>query len=102
AALEDPRVRSLTVIDALGAVIAWHQGHLLPLSEALTGDPRCRLQQGDFFALVAGDGFGPETPAPCDAVLLDVDHTPRNVLHPSHAPFYEADGLARLADLLRP
>lgn len=102
AALEDPRVRSLTVIDALGAVIGWHRDHLLPLSEVLTSDPRCRLQQGDFFALVAGDGFGPATPTPCDVVLLDVDHTPRNVLHPSHAPFYEVEGLRRLTRLLRP
>ena len=47
-------------------------------------------------------GVGPETPWPCDAFLLDVDHTPRNVLHPSHAPFYEADGLVRMAGLLRP
>ena len=37
-----------------------------------------------------------------DAVLLDVDHTPRHVLHPSHAPFYTATGLRRLARHLRP
>ena len=35
-------------------------------------------------------------------MLLDVDHSPRNVLHPSHAPFYAPDGLRRLAALLRP
>lgn len=102
AALEDERVASLTVIDALGAVIGWHRDGLLPLSVALTADLRCRLQQGDFFALVAGEGFGPGVGRPCDAVLLDVDHTPRNVLHPSHAPFYEVAGLRRLAALLRP
>ncbi len=102
AALEDRRVASLTVVDALAAVIGWHEAGLLPLSAALTGDPRCRLVEGDFFALVADGGFGPGVAVPCDAVLLDVDHTPRNVLHPSHAPFYEVDGLARLASLLRP
>jgi len=35
-------------------------------------------------------------------VLLDVDHSPRHVLHPSHAAFYSRDGLARLAERLRP
>ena len=37
-----------------------------------------------------------------DAVLLDVDHTPRHVLHPSHAAFYEPAGLRRLARHLKP
>lgn len=102
AALEDARVASLTVVDALGAVIDWHRDGLLPLSASLTGDPRCRFVEGDVFALVAAGDLGPGTPWPCDAFLLDVDHTPRNVLHPSHAPFYEVEGLARLAGLLRP
>ena len=99
AALDDPRVRSLQVVDALDVVIEWHQQELLPETAGLAADPRCRLVLGDFFALVAsGAGFG----APVHVVLLDVDHTPRHVLHPSHAPFYEPAGLARLRDLLVP
>lgn len=102
AVLEDPRVRSVTVVEALGEVIGWHRAHLLPLSVGLTSDPRCHLVEGDFFALVAaGDGVvGGSTPS--DAVLVDVDHTPRHVLHPSHASFYEPDGLARLSAVLAP
>ena len=41
-------------------------------------------------------------PALLHAILLDIDHTPRYVLHPSHADFYSAEGLARLAALLHP
>lgn len=100
--LDDPRVRSLSVIEALGEVVGWHRDGRLPVSEVLTADPRCRLWEADFFALVAGDGFGPDMPGPCDAVLLDIDHTPRNVLHPSHSPFYEVRGLRRLSALLHP
>src|SRR5207245_8503633 len=37
-----------------------------------------------------------------DAVLLDVDHSPRKLLHPRHAALYEPAGLARLASHLRP
>ncbi len=101
--LEDPRVRSLHVVEALGAVIDWHQRALLPYASQLTEDGRCRLVQGDFFALVAGgEPFGPDAPEQLHAVLLDVDHTPRHVLHPSHAAFYTADGLRRLASRLHP
>ena len=30
------------------------------------------------------------------AILLDVDHSPRHVLHPSHAAFYTAEGLGAM------
>jgi spermidine synthase len=97
AALEDPRVRSLRVVDALEAVIGWHLDGVLPLAATLTGDARCELVHGDFFALAATGALGP-----AHVVLLDVDHSPRAVLHPSHAPFYTADGLRRLAAGLHP
>ncbi|RZT78095.1 spermidine synthase [Micromonospora violae] len=104
AALGDPRVRSLLVVEAIEDVIDWHRRGLLPFAAGLAEDPRTRFVQADFFAAVAGDtGFDTEVPARrFDAVLLDVDHSPRNVLHPSHAAFYRPDGLRRLAALLRP
>ncbi|MGW4465119.1 spermidine synthase [Micromonospora sp. NPDC004704] len=104
AALADPRVRSLTVVEALDEVIGWHRDNLLPYAAELTSDPRTRLVHGDFFAMAAsGSGF--DTGAPgrrFDAVLLDVDHSPRQVLHPRNAAFYTPAGLRRLADRLRP
>jgi spermidine synthase len=103
AVLDDPRVRALHVVEALPEVIEWHERRLLPLSDALTADPRCHLVHGDFFALVASaSGFGPDAPERCHAVLVDIDHTPRHLLHPSHAPFYEAAGLRRLTERLHP
>lgn len=103
AALGDARVRSLHVVEALGEVIGWHQQHLLPAAASLVDDPRCHLVQADFFATVATGGpFGPAAPDRVHAVLLDVDHTPHHLLHPSHAPFYTAEGLGRLAERLHP
>jgi spermidine synthase len=104
AVLENPDVRSLIVVDALAEVIEWHEQGLLPLGKQLTGDPRCRLVNGDFFALSASeDGFDPETPRRrFDAILVDIDHSPRNLLHPRHAALYEPEGLARLAAHLHP
>ncbi|MFF5056059.1 spermidine synthase [Micromonospora sp. NPDC000663] len=104
AALDDPRVRSLLVVEAIEDVIDWHRRGLLPFTAGLAEDPRTRFVQADFFAAVAGGtGFDADEPGRrFDAVLLDVDHSPRNVLHPSHADFYTPQGLRRLAALLRP
>jgi spermidine synthase len=103
AVLDDPRVRSLHVIEALGEVIDWHRRGLLPLSDALTSDERCTLVNDDFFVMVAsGSSFGPDTPQRADAILVDIDHTPQHLLHPSHASFYEPEGQRRLADRLNP
>ena len=102
--LEDARVRELVVVDALPAVIDWHRRGLVPLGPRVAGDPRCRLVEGDFFALVAaGAGLdGGPAARTFDAVVLDVDHAPDHVLHPSHAPFYTRAGLTALTAHLRP
>jgi spermidine synthase len=104
AVLEDPRVASLVVVDAVGEVISWHERGLLPEAAALTADPRSRLVEGDFFAMAAGDaGFDPDAPGRrFDAILLDVDHSPRHVLAPANAALYTAAGMRRLAAHLRP
>ncbi len=102
-ALEDPRVRSLAVVEALAPVIGWHERRLLPDVAGLTDDPRTQLVHGDFFALASGTtGFGGGTPALLHAVLLDIDHTPGHLLHPSHAAFYSPDGLRALRRHLHP
>ncbi len=102
AVLEDPLVRSMAVVEALPDVIDWHERELVPGAAALTSDPRTRLVNDDFFAMVAaGTGFDRETPGRrFHAVLLDVDHSPRHVLHPSHASFYTRAGLRRLSRFL--
>jgi spermidine synthase len=104
AALENTGVRSLIVVDALAEVIEWHEQGLLPLGKQLTGDPRCRLVNGDFFAMShSNDGFDPLAPGRrFDAVLVDIDHSPRNLLHSRHAALYTTEGLARLARHLHP
>ena len=103
AVLADPRVRSLQVVEALPQVIAWQERGLLPGAEALTGDPRCHLVAGDFFALTAqAAAYGPQAPPSFHAVLVDIDHTPSLHLHPSSAPFYAPAGLRRVAERLHP
>ncbi|MGY2079571.1 spermine/spermidine synthase domain-containing protein [Modestobacter sp. SYSU DS0657] len=101
--LADPRVQDLVVVDLLEPVIDWHRQGLLPVGHLVAEDPRCRLVQGDFFAMVAGDGLDPATPGRTfDAVVVDIDHSPRHLLDEDNAPFYRPAGMARLSALLRP
>jgi spermidine synthase len=104
AVLEHASVRSLVVVDALAEVIEWHQQGLLPLGKQLTGDPRCRLVHGDFFAMTqSAEGYDPQAPRRrFDALLVDIDHSPTKLLHPRHAALYEQAGLSRLAEHLHP
>lgn len=101
AALADPRVRSLLVVERLAPVIDWHERQLVP--SAVPSSDRTRLVNEDFFALAAGSGFDPDSPDRLfHAILLDVDHSPRHLLHPSHADLYTPEGTARVAGRLRP
>ncbi|MEP6956215.1 MAG: spermidine synthase [Chthoniobacterales bacterium] len=104
AVLRNPRVRSLAVIEFLAPVIGWHRGGLVPLGATLTNDARCRLLQADFFAsALSAEGFDPSRPGrKFDAVLLDIDHSPRDLLHGGNAAFYQPAGLQALAGHLVP
>ncbi|MDP1588384.1 MAG: hypothetical protein Q8M07_11605 [Prosthecobacter sp.] len=105
AALKDTRVGELLVVDIMPAVIEWHQKGLVPLGPVLTADPRCRLIEADFFALAADPalGFDPLQPGRrFHAVLLDIDHSPENLLHKRHAGFYSVEGLKKLSQHLLP
>jgi spermidine synthase len=105
AALAFPEVKSLLVVDALEGVIDWHEREMVPLGKTMNDDPRCRYVLGDFFALatVSGKNFDPDAPdRKFHAVLLDIDHSPRNLLAPQNADFYTPDGLRKLASRLHP
>jgi spermidine synthase len=105
AVLDDPRVRSLVVIDALPEVIEWHERGLLPLGARLTADPRCRLICGDFFATFGPSAQPLEAAFPdrrFHAILVDIDHSPREVLAPANAALYAPAGLRQLTSHLLP
>ena len=104
AALDDTRVQSLLVVDALREVIEWHNDGLLPLSNAIVSDPRTRLIHGNFFDMAKkGNAFDPECPGRrFDTILLDVDHSPSKVLHPANLEFYTVDGLSGLREQMKP
>ncbi|MEH6442826.1 MAG: spermidine synthase [Oceanospirillaceae bacterium] len=103
-ALEDPKVGSLTVVDYLQGVIDWHNAGLVPMSKRLTDDARCEFVQGDFFALSQDtqNSYHPQqSDRKYDVILLDIDHTPTNLLNPSNAHLYTQQGLTELASHLK-
>lgn len=105
AALRHSAVRSLLVIEALEPVIEWHRRGLVPLGSELTSDSRSRFVHRDFFVLAADPthGFDPEQRGRrFHAVLLDIDHSPRNLLNDAHAAFYTRTGLRLLGEHLHP
>jgi spermidine synthase len=105
AALADPRINSLVVVEFLEPVISWHKNHLVPLGNQLCTDPRCRLVHDDFFARSrdVDQGFDPAFPGKKqDIILLDIDHTPNRVLHRTNSRFYTPEGLTELAGHLAP
>ncbi len=104
AALADERVARLQVIEALPEVIGWHRDGLVPLGAQLTGDERCDLRHGDFFALV-DDGIEDDARGDdrrFDAILVDIDHTPSHHLGVGSAGFYGPAGFGRVCDQLQP
>jgi spermidine synthase len=102
--LEHRSVKSLVIVEALEAVIDWHEKGMLPLGETLTADSRSRFVLGDFFAMAASkEGFDPDAPARrFDAILVDIDHSPNFLLDPQNAAFYQPAGLKKLATHLHP
>lgn len=103
-ALKCNRIRTLTVVEYSDAVISWHERDLLPDTAGLAADNRVALMCADFFAAATDSvGFDPAQPGRTyDAILLDIDHSPRHVLHRPHAEFYSYDGLQAVSALLAP
>ena len=105
AALENPAVASLKVIDVMPAVIDWHRRGLVPMAEKLTGDSRCELVLADFFALATAETHGfaeANQDQKVHAVLLDIDHSPDFWLNPGNSSFYTEQGVQSLADKILP
>jgi len=104
AVLAHESVADLTVIDLLAPVIRWHEEGLVPMKTELADSPRCRLVQGDFFAMAASeDGFDRDQPGrQYDALLIDIDHTPERLLHGGSKGFYTPEGLRAVQRFVKP
>lgn len=102
AALDDRRVNRLTVIELIPEVIEWHHKHVLPLGEVVASDPRCKLLEGDFFALARSPlGFGDDPHRSYDAILVDIDHSTTHLIAQGSATFYGSEAVAAVVRKLK-
>jgi spermidine synthase len=97
AALANPRVASVRVIEKMGFVIQWMRDGLLPLSQELAAGDRLEIVKGDAYDHM----LGPATET-YDLILIDVDHAPNDPLSPQSAPFYTVAGQEQVARHLNP
>ncbi len=71
------------------------------MGKILAENKRCELRAGDFFEL-AWTGFDMfDTERKFDAVLLDIDHSPKHFLDAKNESFYGAEGLESLRRQLK-
>lgn len=94
AALADPRVAEVTVVEIEPAVIDWHATHLRPLTGGALADPRVELVCGDVVDVVAAGTRR------ADAICLDVDNGPGWTVTARNAWLYDDAGLAALHGML--
>ncbi len=95
AALEDPRVRRVEVVEVEPAVVAWHRAYLAGLCGRPLDDPRTVLVEADLAELSL-------EPGAYDAILLDTDNGPGWLVRDSNARLYTPDGVRRFLQALSP
>ena len=66
-----------------------------PRHDGTCGRPSVRAIEADFFEVLR-DGRCPDA----DVLLVDIDHSPDNLLSPGHSAFYQESGLRTAASAL--
>lgn len=95
--LGDSRVEQVDVVEIEPALVGWMRDGTVPHGPRLLADPRVRVVVADVVrALAEAD------PATYDAVLLDVDNGPDQLVHAGNAELYGEPFLRVVLDRLRP
>jgi spermidine synthase len=95
-ALKSDRVGALEVVEFLPEVIGWLRDGLIPLAKSLRADTRLTITHGDVYARLASPGHGD-----LNLIVIDVDHSPEDVLGTQSIGFYSVAGLQKaMAHLL--
>lgn len=95
-ALRHPAARTVTVIEREPAIIAWHATHLRRFSGQALRDPRLRIERADVLEWLT------TTTDRYDVVCMDIDNGPDWTVSDGNAAAYGPDGLALIAERLRP
>ena len=95
--LKSESIASVEVIEFLPQVIGWTKDGLIPLSEQLNSDSRLTITHGDVYARLGNHGE-----SDFDLIVIDVDHSPEDVLGEQSNKFYSEAGLEVAQTHLKP
>jgi spermidine synthase len=86
----------VTVAELVPAVVGWARGPLAEVFGQSLNDRRVAIHEGDVGTLIEG------AQAAYDAILLDVDNGPEGLTRAANDRLYDAGGLGRAKQALRP
>ncbi len=95
AALADPRVGRVHVVEVEPLVVDWHRRFFAPLCGRPLDDPRTELRISDLSDV-------PLLPGSYGAILLDTDNGPDWLVVPDNARIYTPGGVRRFLDAVVP
>ena len=96
AAVREPDVSDVIVVESEADVIAWNDTYFRPYNEGALDDPKVTVVHADL-----GD-YLDARPSAFDGICLDTDNGPDWLSRPGNAALYGPAGLALLQDLLTP
>lgn len=97
--LQDARLHELVVVEVEPALVRWSREGLLPVAARVLADRRTHVVVGDVRRELARRSQ--ERPGVLDAVLLDVDNGPDQLVAAANADLYREGALADAAACVR-
>ncbi|MDB4273303.1 hypothetical protein N9873_03640, partial [Akkermansiaceae bacterium] len=88
---------TVDVAELMPPLIEWNRTHLVNYNGPLLEDPRTKIIQGDLFDIVSGKSSGSY-----DALLLDIDNTPDDLITSGNSRLYTPSFLEKLRNVITP
>ena len=91
------RPATVEVAELMPPLIEWNRTFLVEHNGPLLEDPRTKITQGDLFDIISSKNKGSY-----DALLLDIDNTPDDLITAGNARLYSESFLAKIRQILTP
>lgn len=91
------RPATVDVAELMPPLIEWNRTHLVEFNGPLLEDTRTVIIQGDLFDIVSN-----KQPGSYDALLLDIDNTPDDLITAGNSRLYSAGFLDKLRNVITP
>ena len=88
---------TVEVAELMPPLIEWNRTFLVEHNGPLLEDPRTKITQGDLFHIINSKNKGSY-----DALLLDIDNTPDDLITAGNARLYSHSFLTQIRDILTP